>query len=134
VIEALASISSVSTLALVGVVVWLVYKSFAAKDGELAASKAFEKERDEHRATRGELQVEEAAHTATRDLLKKEQDLRAEAEAQRNDAERRVRDEIVEHILASDIDGAVALGNRILSAPLPGVRLSETPDGALEKP
>lgn len=133
-IEALAGISGVSTLALVGVVVWLVYKAFAAKDAEIAVNKAFEKEREEHRETRGELQVEEAAHTATRDLLRKEQGLRAEVEAQRNDAERRVRDHIVDQIASSGIADAVALGNRILSAPLSGVRLSETVDGALEKP
>lgn len=133
-IEALAGISGISTLTLVGVVVWLVYKSFAAKDAELVANKALEKEREEHRSTRGELAVEEAAHTTTRDLLRKEQDLRADVEAQRNDAERRVRDHIIEQIASSGIADAVALGNRILSAPLPGVRLSETADGALEKP
>lgn len=133
-IEALAGISGVSTLALVGVVVWLVYKSLAAKDSEMTAVRALDKEREEHRSTRGELAVEEAAHTVTRDLLKKEQELRASVESQRNDAERRVRDQIVEQILASDIAGAVALGNRLLAQPLPSVRLSETADGALEKP
>lgn len=133
-IEALAGISGVSTLALVGVAVWLVYRTLSAKDAEIALAKLLDKEREDLRATRGALAVEEAAHTATRDLLGKEQSLRAEVEAQRNQAWRECRDHIVEQILASDIAGAVALGNRLLAQPLPGVRLSETADGALEKP
>lgn len=133
-IEALAGISGVSTLALVGVVVWLVYKSLAAKDSEISLAKQLDKEREEHRSTRGELAVEEAAHTVTRDLLTREQALRADVEAQRNQAWRDCRDHIVEQIASSGIGDAVALGNRILSSPMPGVRLSEAGDSALEKP
>lgn len=97
-ISALASISGLSTLALVGVVVWLVYRALGAKDAELAIGKALDKEREDHRATRGELQVEEAAHTVTRDLLERERMLRAGAEVQRNEALRRARELLAKHM------------------------------------
>jgi hypothetical protein len=71
---------------------------------------------------------------ATRDLLKKERDLRASAESERNQCVREDRENTIKLIETSGIADAVALGNRILSAPMPGVRLSETRDGALEKP
>lgn len=58
----------------------------------------------------------------------------ASAESQRDDAWRLAREEIAKHIMDSDLAGAVDIGNHILSAPLPGTRLSDTADGALEKP
>lgn len=81
-----------------------------------------------------ERDVEVAAHAVTSAELAETKLRLASAEADRNEAWRLARDQIAEQILSSGIGDAVALGNRILSAPMPGVRLSETADGRLEKP
>jgi hypothetical protein len=134
VIEVLAGIAGATTLALVPLVAWLTYKLVRSKDEQILAVKRIEQLDSSLSEVRGELNTETAAHAATSDELRKEKLLRASAEAQRNDAERRVRDHVVEFISKSGIADAAALGNRILSAPLPGARLSETPGNDLEKP
>lgn len=108
----------------------------------LATRKLLDVEHEHHRTTRGELNAEIAAHVVTRGELAKEKTLRASVEAQRNQAWRYARENAVAIIEASGIADAVSLGNRILSAPLPGsvpdavpiVPLSESGDAALEKP
>jgi hypothetical protein len=108
----------------------------------LATSKLLDAEAEQHRATRGELNAEIAAHVVTRADLAKEKTLRASVEVQRNQAWRYARENAVKIIEDSGIADAVSLGNRILSAPLPGsvpdtvpvVPRSEDGPDALEKP
>jgi hypothetical protein len=73
-------------------------------------------EREQHRKTRGELDLETAAHAVTRQLLAKEQTLRADVEAQRNQCVREDRENTVKLIEGSGIADALALGNSILRA------------------
>lgn len=129
--EWLLGITGAGSLA---VTAWLIYKLVRSKDDQLVLMMTLDKEREEKRNLENDLNAETAAHAVTEDLRKKERDLRASAESQRNDAWKEARAHAVEVINASGIADAVSLGNRILSAPLPGTRLSETPDGALEKP
>jgi hypothetical protein len=91
-------------------------------------------ERDQHRVTHGELDLETAAHAVTRALLAKEKDLRASAESERNQCVREDRENTIKLIESSGVADALHLGNRILSQPLPGARLSESGSSALEKP
>lgn len=121
----LGALAAVMTLAL------LLYK---AQRDVIACRDMLAATREELSKTRGELEVEIAAHKVTKDELAREKDLRAATESERNDAVRQERARIVEEIHASDLAGAVDLGNRILSRPLPGVRLSETPGNELERP
>lgn len=108
----------------------------------IATSTLLRDEVIDHAKTRGELNAEIAAHVVTRDELAKEKQLCASVEAQRNEAWRYARENAVKIIEASGIADAVSLGNRILSAPLPGsmpdavpvVPRSEDGDAALEKP
>jgi hypothetical protein len=122
-----------ATLAL-GAIVGLALDARSARKEQLAARDLLDKAHEELRNVEGDLKVETAAHVATADELRKERLLRASAEAERNEAWRQARDHIIEEINAMGIADAAAIGNRLLSRPLPGTRLSETVDGALEKP
>lgn len=131
---ALACIAlGLAATATAGLIVFALQAS-RAKDGQLAARDLLDKTREELRTVRGELDAETAAHAVTRDLLKKEQDLRASVESQRNDAWRQAREDTVKIIEASGIADAVSLGNRILQAPLPGAKRSESGPDALIDP
>lgn len=133
-IEALAAIGAGSTLTLIGLVAFLAYKLVRSKDEQLAARDLLDKEREEKNHAVNDLAVETAAHAETRRLLAAEKDLRAVAESQRNQAWKESREEAVRIIESSGVADAAHLGNRILSMPLPGARLSETGDSALERP
>lgn len=121
-IEVLAAISSGSTLTLIGLVAWLVYKLVRSKDEQLAARDMLDAERKELAKVRGELDVETAAHVATRDELRKEKYARADSEAQRNAAYLEERNNVVAIIEKSNLADAALLVGRILAAPLPGAR------------
>jgi hypothetical protein len=133
-IQFLAALGGSATLALIALTTWLTYKLVASKDQQLAARDMLDSAHEQLRGVEGDLKAETAAHAATTDELRKEKLLRASAEAERNEADRRARDQLVEEINASGIGDAIALGNRLLSRPLPGARLSETPGNDLEKP
>ncbi len=132
--ELLAGLGIVGGIGAIAAIVTLALKLAGAKDDQIAAMDLLDKEREQHRVTRGELEVETAAHAATRDELRKEKQLRTDVEAQRNQCVREDRENTVKLIENSGIADAVHLGNRILSAPLPGTKLSESGDAALEKP
>lgn len=121
----------IAALALVGTLSILLYKAqretMAVRDlyenlDEMADK--FEAERDEKSKA---LDVTSAELSETKQRL-------VSAESQRDDAWRLAREEIAKHIMESDLAGAADIGNAILRTPLPGVRLSDTADGALEKP
>lgn len=97
----------------------------------LAARDMLDQEREETRVVRGQLASEEAAHEVTEKLLKKEQALRATAEAERNDAYRRARDYYAERIRNSGVADAIHLVDSILALPLPGV-VRDASDGVSE--
>ena len=118
----------------IAVITWLVYKLVRSKDDQILAIKRIDQLDEQLMHTQNDLNTETAAHAATSDELRKEKLLRASAEAERNEAWRQARDHIVEQINQSGIADAANLGNRILSAPLPGTRLSDTPGNDLEKP
>lgn len=133
-IELLAAIGSLGTTGALVVITVLSFKLVSSKDAQIKIDDTLDKEREETRVVRGQLALEEAAHDATRKELAEEKDLRARAEAERNEAWRQAREDAVQRIEALDPAAAAALGNHILSAPLPGVRLSDTADGHLERP
>lgn len=131
--EWLLGISGVGSLA---IITWLVYKLVRSKDEIINAH-------DVIAAKDVQIVSADSAREVAEARLKIEQDLRASAESQRNDAWKEAREHAVEIIRTSGIADAVTLGNRILSAPLPvlrGVpplpkaRLSDSGDTALEKP
>lgn len=99
------------------------------RDGRelIAAHDMLDKEREETRAVRNELALEIAAHAVTEDSLRKEKDLRASAESQRNDAYRMARDQIVERLKKAKVADANHLIADLLSMPLPGVLVSGVP-------
>jgi hypothetical protein len=132
--EVLAILGDGAVAALAGALIWCVYKLVRSKDDQILAIKRIEQLDTQLEHTRGDLNVETAAHVATSEELRKEKLLRASAEAERNEAIRRDREQIVEHLNSVGIADAAAIGNRILSAPLPGTRLSDTPGNDLEKP
>lgn len=138
-IEAFAAIGAGSTLTLIGLVAWLVYRIVRSKDEQLAARELLDQEREELRRVRGELHTETAAHAVTRDELRKEKDLRATAESQRNEAHLKEREHVVTIIKSANIADAAHLVARILAAPLgvpeavPAASRSEDPrDGLLD--
>jgi hypothetical protein len=132
--EALAAISSVGTVGALAAVIVLAFKLVASTKEQLAARDLLDAERKQLAIARAELATETAAHAVTSDELRKEKLLRTDVEAQRNQCVREDRENTIKLIEGSGIADAVSLGNRILSAPMPGVRLSKTADGALEKP
>lgn len=133
-IQVLAALGGGTTLVSLGLIAFLVYKLVASKDAQLTLDKELNEEKGKRRTVESSLDLETAAHTETRRELAEEKDLRAAAEAQRNQAWREAREDAVNRIALLDPAAAAAYGNRILSAPLPGVRLSDTADGRLEKP
>lgn len=132
--EALAAIAGVSTgIGLIAVIV-LAFKLSGAKDEQLAARDMLDQEREQHRKTRGELDVETAAHKATGDELRKEKALRADAEAQRNEAYRKEREDVVAIIEKSNVADAQRLVASLLARPLPGVVSGVLPARELPAP
>jgi hypothetical protein len=97
------------------------------KDGRelLAARDLLDGERAEHRKTHGELDVETAAHAVTSDLLRKEKELRASAESQRNEAYRTARDQIVERIQKAKVADANRIVADLLNMPIVVPKLPE---------
>lgn len=133
-IETLAIIGGIGTTGALVAVIVLALKLAAAKDDQIATLDLLDDERTRARQLEEDLRLEIGAHEVTQGELDKERYLRAEAEASRNECVRRDRENTVKLIEGSGIADAVSIGNRILSAPLPGARLSETGDTALEKP
>lgn len=117
-IEALAAIGGIGTVGLAAAIVVMAFKLVAASREQLAVRDLLDEEREQHRKTRGELEVESAAHVVTRDELRKEKNLRASAESQRNQAHMEEREHVVRIIEKSNIADAAHLVARILAAPL----------------
>lgn len=126
-IEALAAIGAAGTVGLAVAVVVMAFKLVASSREQLAARDLLDQEREQHRKTRGELDTEAAAHAVTRDELRKEKDLRASAESQRNQAHIEERNHVVQIIQKSNIADAAHLVSRILAAPLSGVVSAQLP-------
>lgn len=134
-ISVLAGISGTSTLALVAVVVWLVYKSFAAKDAQIATLGKLDTEREETRTVRSQLAQEEQAHAVTETQLKDEHALRISTEARLVLAQRRVTELLKSHLeRASDEEIRTATAAAFGGFASDGVPLSETEDGRLLRP
>lgn len=140
-IEALAAIGGIGTAGALIAVIVLAFKLVAAAREQIAARDLYDGEREQHRKTRGELDIETASHAVTRDELRKEKDLRASAESQRNAAYLEEREHVVEIVKTANIASASGLVARLLAAPLangvppqvPGARRSEDPrDGLID--
>lgn len=117
-----------------GTIATLAIMLSRSKDTTIAAIDMRDKERERANHAEADLALESAAHAETRRLLAAEKDLRSQAEAQRNEAWRHAREDAARIIEQSGIADAAHLGNRILSAPLPGVRLSDTPGNEILEP
>jgi hypothetical protein len=114
----LAAIGGISGgVGLIAVIV-LAFKLVAAAREQIAARDLLDQEREQHAKTRGELVMETAAHAVTRDELRKEKDLRASAESQRNGAYLEEREHVVTIVKTSNIADAAGLVSHLLSAPL----------------
>lgn len=137
-LEAIAAIGAGSTLTLIGLVAWLVYKLVRSKDEQLAARDMLDKERERADAAEGDLRAETSAHAVTSEMLDVEQDLRSIAEAQRNEAQRRVHDLLRQHMRDATDDEIRALTADAFRSPLgvvsvPEARRSDHPtDGLLD--
>lgn len=139
--EILAGIGGVSTAIGLVAVIALAFKLVSALREQIAMRDLLDAERKQLSIARGELDTETAAHAATSDELRKEKDLRASAESERNQAHLKEREHVVEIIQKSNIADAAGLVSRILSAPLvsglppqvPAPKRSEDPrDGLLD--
>ena len=75
-------------------------------------------ERGISRQYKSERDIEVAAHAVTRKRLEQEQNLRAIAEAQRNEAQRKVRDMLTKHMRNATDDEIRALTADAFSSPL----------------
>jgi hypothetical protein len=82
---------------------------------------------------RGELLLESATLVTTQDELRKEKNLRASAEAERNDAYRTARDQIVERLKKGNVADANHLITDLLSMPLGGMPKA-VPEGRATAP
>jgi hypothetical protein len=100
---------------------WLTYGRIAATKEQLAARDLLDSEREQHRQTRGELDVEAAARAATEKKLEAEKKLRESVEVERNEAMRLARDQVAEHIRNAGVADAIRLVDSIYALPLPGV-------------
>lgn len=118
VIEALAGIGAgTSAIGLIAVIV-LAFKLVASAREQLAARDLLDKEREFAAALlvdRNGLKVElDSERTKTKVLA----DRLAVAEAQRNEAQRRERDHVIERIKGADVSDANRIVADLLSAPL----------------
>ena len=112
---ALATASTVGAIA-------LAFKLDGARDKQIATGDLLNAEREQHRVTRGELELETAGHVVTRDLLRKEQNLRAAAESERNNAQIAERQAIVANIRTGSAKNANEIVAWILSRGVGGVQ------------
>lgn len=133
VIEALAATGAGSTLVLIGLVAWLIYKLVRAKDDVLAARDRIEKLDERADRAESDLELENAAHAETRRLLAAEKDVRAQVESQRNQAFITARNDLVERIRKANVADAQVLIRDLLAAPLPGLPQT-VPEGRATAP
>lgn len=89
-----------------------------SKNEQLACRDLLDAERERNRVLENDLRLETSAHAVTRDELRKERDLRASAESQRNDAYREARDHVIERIKKAGVADAQRIISDLLSAPL----------------
>lgn len=108
--------------------------SHRSKNEQLAARDLLDAEREQHRVTRGERDAETAAHAVTRDELRKEKDLRASAESERNQAYREGANHVVERIKTANIADANRFLAGLLADPLAGFVPREVPEGRSTAP
>jgi hypothetical protein len=120
VIEALAAIGGIGTVGLAAAIVVMAFKLAAASREQLAVRDLLDEEREQHRKTRGELEVETAAHGVTKKQLKAEKQLRASVESERNHAYQQARNDVVERIKKSKVADAQHILADLLALPLPG--------------
>jgi hypothetical protein len=105
-----------------------------AKNEQLAARDMLDSEREQHRVARGECNLETAAHAVTRDELRKEKNLRASAESQRNQAYQEGADHVVKRIKTANIADANRLLAGLLADPLAGFVPQAVPEGRSTAP
>jgi hypothetical protein len=129
VIQALAAIGAGTTVTLIALTAWLTYRLVGAMREQLAARDMLDAEREQHRVTRGERDTETAAHAVTRDELRKEKDLRASAESERNQALQEGANHVVERIKTANIADANRLLAGLLADPLAGFVPQAVPEG-----
>lgn len=116
-----------------GLVTFAVLNHRAMRD-MVAAMDMLDKEREQHRITNGELVLEVSAHAVTRDELRKEKDLRAIAESQRNQAYQEGVSHVVERIKKAKVADAQHVIAGLLAEPLPGFVPREVPEGRSTAP
>jgi hypothetical protein len=118
VIDVLAAIGAGSTLTLIALVAWLTYRLVGAMREQLGARDLLDKEREELRHVRGDLDTETAAHAVDTKRLVIADNLRFVAEAQRNEALRRVTELLRQHMRTATDDEIRALTDEAFSSPL----------------
>lgn len=99
-----------------------------AKDAEVAAVKREVDEKTAHAVTRSERDGLSAQLATKTEQLAREQTLRAVAEAQRNEAQRKDREHVGAEILASNMDDAVRIAADRVSAAVSSVPDSSAGD------
>lgn len=133
-IQVLAALGGGSTVLLAIAFITLTFLN--RKDGRelLAARDIIEKAHEETSKVRGELALETTAHGVTRDELRKEKDLRASVESERNQAFTEGVHHVVEKLKKSGIADVQRFTADLLATPLPGFVPAEVPQGRATAP
>jgi hypothetical protein len=127
--EVLAAIGGGGTVIGLVAVITLAFKYAGAIRGQLEILANYAKLDEEYDALEVDRNGLKVELDGARESLRRERDLRAAVEAERNEAYRKARDYYAARIKASSVADAVRLVDELLSMPIPGGVSEDLPAG-----